>query len=312
MENFRIAVNAVMPFMICIAFGYAVRRLRLADRAFMQSLNQLVFKVFFPFMMFYNMYDNGDSLEMNARLLAVSVCSLFLLIAVLFVIVPLLVRDNPKRGVVIQGIYRSNFVLFAIPLTENLFGREGVAMASLLVAVIVPLYNVMAVIILEYFRGGSISIVTLAGKILKNPLILGAIAGLIALVCGICLPQAVEKPVSQFAAMTTPLALFVLGGTLDFSSVRADRKYLVSVLGIKMMLLPAVAAGVSLLADFTELERFLYLIMFAAPIAASSYPMAQNMGGDGKLAGELVVISTAVSVGTIFFWIYVMKAAGLI
>lgn len=312
MENFRIAVNAVMPFMICIAFGYAVRRLRLADRAFMQSLNQLVFKVFFPFMMFYNMYDNGDSLEMNARLLAVSVCSLFLLIAVLFMIVPLLVRDNPKRGVVIQGIYRSNFVLFAIPLTENLFGREGVAMASLLVAVIVPLYNVMAVIILEYFRGGSISIVTLAGKILKNPLILGALAGLIVLVCGICLPQAVEKPVSQFAAMTTPLALFVLGGTLDFSSVRADRKYLVSVLGIKMMLLPAVAAGVSLLADFTELERFLYLIMFAAPIAASSYPMAQNMGGDGKLAGELVVISTAVSVGTIFFWIYVMKAAGLI
>ncbi len=223
MENFRIAVNAVMPFMICIAFGYAVRRLRLADRAFMQSLNQLVFKVFFPFMMFYNMYDNGDSLEMNARLLAVSVCSLFLLIAVLFMIVPLLVRDNPKRGVVIQGIYRSNFVLFAIPLTENLFGREGIAMASLLVAVIVPLYNVTAVIILEYFRGGRISIVTLAGKILKNPLILGALAGLIALVCGICLPQAVEKPVSQFAAMTTPLALFVLGGTLDFSSVRADR-----------------------------------------------------------------------------------------
>ena len=193
MENFRIAVNAVMPFMICIAFGYAVRRLRLADRAFMQSLNQLVFKVFFPFMMFYNMYDNGDSLEMNARLLAVSVCSLFLLIAVLFMIVPLLVRDNPKRGVVIQGIYRSNFVLFAIPLTENLFGREGIAMASLLVAVIVPLYNVTAVIILEYFRGGRISIVTLAGKILKNPLILGALAGLIALVCGICLPQAVEK-----------------------------------------------------------------------------------------------------------------------
>lgn len=203
-------------------------------------------------------------------------------------------------------------MLFAIPLTENIFGRAGTAAASTLVAVIVPIYNVSAIMILEYFRGGNIRPLTLLKKVLSNPLILGAIAGAAFVLIGLRLPSCIEKPVSQFADMTTPLALFVLGGTLQFSSMKHNMKYLLPVLAIKLLLLPAIALTAASAMSFEPLERFVYFTMFATPIATASYPMASNMDGDGSLAGELVVLSTCLSVVTIFLWIFFMNSRGII
>ncbi len=312
MDSFLIALNAVFPFLFYISFGYLTRALGAADEAFMKKLNQMTFRMFFPLMMFYNLYDKEPGQGFDYRLVIFSAASVILLIILLFLLIPRLVKENPRRGVLIQGIYRSNFVLFAIPLTENIFGRAGTAAASTLVAVIVPIYNVSAIMILEYFRGGNIRPLTLLKKVLSNPLILGAIAGAAFVLIGLRLPSCIEKPVSQFADMTTPLALFVLGGTLQFSSMKHNMKYLLPVLAIKLLLLPAIALTAASAMSFEPLERFVYFTMFATPIATASYPMASNMDGDGSLAGELVVLSTCLSVVTIFLWIFFMNSRGII
>lgn len=100
--------------------------------------------------------------------------------------------------------------------------------------------------------------------------------------------------------MTSPLALFVLGGTLHFSEVRANLKYLVPSLSMKLVVVPAVMVAIAYALGLRGVELFILLAMYATPVATSSYPMAQNMGGDGELAGQFVVISTVVSVVTIF------------
>lgn len=312
MENLIVALNAVAPFLLYISFGYLVRNVGLADEAFMNRLNQLVFKAFFPILMFYNMYQIEKGFVLNVRLVAFAVTSLLILIGLMFAVVPRLEKENPKRGVIIQGVYRSNFVLFAIPLTESIFGQGNTTLASMMVAIIVPIYNVAAVVILEYFRGGELSIFTVIKNVAKNPLILGAFTGFITFLSGISLPLCLIKPISQFAGMTTPLALFVLGGTLHFSKIRGNATYLILVLAAKMVVIPALIMGIASFMAFEPIERFLLFSMYATPIAASSYPMAQNMGGDGELAGELVVMSTAISVITIFLWILFMKNAGII
>lgn len=312
MESFLVAVNAVMPFLIYISFGYGVRMSGLVDEAFMNKLNKLIFRAFFPILMFNNLYKVEPGFTLDGRLVAVGVGSVLLLELILVFLVPKFVKGNPQRGVVIQAIYRSNFVLFAIPLTTSLFGETGSVLASMMVAIVIPIYNVTAVIILELFHGGKSDIRVLVKNVCTNPLILGALVGFIFFMLQIKLPACIDETAAQFADLTTPLALFVLGGTLHFSAVRGNLKYLVPSLTVKMVFLPAVITALATAMGFGNLERFVLFTMYATPVATASYSMTQNMGGDGELAGQFVVISTAVSIVTIFLWVLFFKTMGMI
>ncbi len=312
MESFLVAVNAVVPFLIYITFGYGVRLSGLVDEAFMNKLNSMIFKVFFPILMFDNLYKIETGFSLNPKMVGMGVSGLLLLELLLVLIVPRIVKGNPQRSVIIQAIYRSNFVLFGIPLTTSLYGAEGAVLASMMIAIVVPIYNVTAVIILEMFNGGRIRPGALLKNVCTNPLILGAGTGLVFFCLGIRLPECVAKPVSQFANLTTPLALFVLGGTMHFSAIRANARYLVPPIIIKLVLLPALVLALASAIGLSSLERFILFTMFATPIATSSYAMAQNMGGDGELAGEFVVLSTAASVFTIFLWVFFLTHFGYV
>lgn len=307
MDSFLVALNAVVPFLCYILFGYVVRHVGLADEDFFKRLNQLVFKAFFPILMFNNMYQIEPGFVPNGKLVAFSVAALLSLIVILYLIVPRLVPGNPQRSVIIQAIYRSNFVLFAIPLTANIFGDDNTTVAAMLVAIIIPIYNMAAVFVLESFRGGRLRLSVLMKNICTNPLILGSMTGLLFFLLRIHLPLCLEKPIEQFANLTTPLGMFVLGGSLHFSKIQGNAKYLVPSLLLKLVIIPAIILMIISTMDFTSLERFVIFTMFATPVAASSYTMAQNMGGDGELAGEFVVLSTALSVITIFLWVFALK-----
>ena len=312
MNNLIIALNAVIPFTIYIFFGYLMRRTDTVEEPFLKKLNQMVFKVFFPFMTFYNFCKIDADFSLSGGYIALIVLSLFLVVLLSFVLVPRFVPEDARRGVTVQGIYRSNMILFAIPLTQSIFGSSADTLTAVVTTVTVPLYNVIAVIVLEYFRGGKPTAAALLKKIITNPLIRGAIAGLAVFLLGIRLPQSVLSPVSAISSMTTPLALFILGGTLHFSEIGKNAKLLTAILGVKLLILPAAAVLLSRALSLSPQETFLYFCMFATPVAASSYPMAESMGGDGELAGQLVMVSTVASVFTLFGWIYLINAAGML
>ena len=312
MNSFLIAVDAVLPFLIYISFGYGVRRAGVADEAFMYRLNSLIFRAFFPIMMFYNLYSVEHGLSLDPKMVGLSAASILLLELLLVLIVPRLVAENPKRGVIIQAMYRSNFVLFGIPLATSIFGSGGTTLATMMIAIVIPIYNVTAVIILEMYRGGKISPGVLAKNVIHNPMIRGAVVGFVFFILNIKLPASVEEPIAQLAALSTPMALFVLGGTLHFSAIRHNLRYLVPAISIKLLVLPAIALAAATALGLGSVERFVYFEMFATPVATASYSMAQNMGGDGELAGQLVFISTSVSVFTIFLWVFFLSGTGLI
>ena len=125
-------------------------------------------------------------------------------------------------------------------------------------------------------------------------------------------PGSLVTPIAAFSNMTSPLAIYVLGGTLQFKAIRKNLKYLVPTLTCKLFILPAIIIAIAYAFGLRRLELFLLIAVYATPVAAASYPMAQNMGGDGELAGQFVVISTAVSMFTLFLWIFFMKSVGLI
>ena len=308
-----VALNAVIPFLCYISFGYIVRMKKIVSESFLQQLNQMVFRLFYPCMTFYNIYKaDAESLPRPVLLIFVG-ASILILEAILILVVPRFVLENPKRGVVIQGIFRSNFVLFGLPLTISVFGDSAASVAAMVVTVVVTIYNTTSVVILEMFNtNGKINVKNIAFNVIKNPLLQGAVIGLVFFLLGIHVPESIVTPIAAFSDATSPLALFVLGGTLHFNEISHNLKYLVPTLSFKLLILPAVMMAIGYAFGLRELELFLLVAVYGTPVAAASYPMAQNMGGDGELAGQLVVISTVVSVVTLFFWIFLLRFVGLI
>ena len=307
MESFLVAVNAVIPFFCYLALGYTMKIRGVVKEEFLQKLNQMVFRVFYPFMTFYNIYK-ADAESLPRPLLLI-----FTGASILIVIIPKIVKENPRRGVIIQAIFRSNFVLFGLPLTIAVFGDSAASIAAMMVTVVVSIYNTTSVFILEMFNGeGKSDIKKTLKAVAANPLLQGAIVGLIFFFLGIKLPGSLVTPIAAFSNMTSPLAIYVLGGTLQFKAIRKNLKYLVPTLTCKLFILPAIIIAIAYTFGLRGLELFLLIAVYATPVAAASYPMAQNMGGDGELAGQFVVISTAVSMFTLFLWIFFMKSVGLI
>lgn len=312
MNNLVISLNAVTPFVIYIMYGYLMKRSGVVQEDFLKKLNQMVFRVFFPFLTFYNICQIPEDFSLNPGYIGAILATFFLLLAGSWFTVPKLIRENDRRGVVIQALFRSNTVLYAIPLTQNLFGHEGDSLASVVITIMVPIYNVVAVLVLEYFRGSKPTPLSMLKKILTNPLIDGAIAGLLLLILNIHLPSAVMTPIAALSSMTTPLALFVLGGTLHFSAIGGNLRTILLVIGFKMIIYPVFIILVALAMRFSPIETFLFFSLYATPVAASSFPMASSMGGDSELAGQFVMLSTVVSALTLFVWIYLLKTLGII
>ena len=308
-ESFSVAFNAVAPFLILLGIGFLIVRTGLSDREFMNRLNTLNFKIFFPFLMFNNVYGAKPENMPSLKLMLTGALSVILLV----IIVPKIVKENPRRGVIIQGIFRSNFIIYGIPLTTSVFGTEKSSVCGIMILLMVSIFNIAGVIVLELFRdGGKIRPGKLLLGIAKNPLLQGCVLGLLFYLLQIRLPKFIESPVSSLASLASTLALVVLGANLRFDELRRNARTVSAVLVIRLVLLPLVMVPLAWVIGLRGVELFLVLIIFGTPVATSSYPMAQNMGGDGPLAGQLVFVSTVASLGTIFLFIFTMSRLGLL
>lgn len=315
MDSFLLSFNLVFPMFLLLATGKLARKTNLLTSESTDRLNALVFKIFLPVSIFKNVYNSSVSDVFDKKLIAFGIISVTLCF-LLLILLTSGCKNRKSRGVLIQGIYRSNFLIFGLPVAESFYPDGSLSgKASVLIAIIVPLFNGLAVIALEMFKENKQSGMKTFLNILKNPLIIGSALGFAALFlkeAGFLLPDAVYKTVSDLSAAATPLALIALGASLDFSKIKGESKYLIWGLLGKLVLSPAVFIGAAALLGFRDRELAIILSMFASPASVSSYTMAQQMGADDDLAAELVVIGTAVSLITVFLWVSLIASSGLI
>ena len=312
MENLLLSFNVVLPLFLCIVLGYFLRRIGMLDPAALKCLNKLGFKVFLPIYLFNTIYATDISAAFNPRLIATGVGGLLLIYAILMLLIPRIEKENPRRGVMIQGIFRSNFALYGLPVALSLCGEANIGPTSLMIAIMVPVYNILAVITLETFRGGKPNPRKMLRGVITNPLIISSMLGVIANLIQLPVPTAVQKGLTDLGRVATPLALVTLGGEFMFRSVSAFRRQL-SIVVIGKLILGALAmVAVGVMMGFRNEMLVPLLIMFGAPTAVSSFTMAQQMDGDSELAASVVVFTTALSILTIFLWVFVLKQFGLI
>ena len=324
MNSFIFAVNAVAPIVIIVAIGYVLKRIGLIKPPVAAAMNRLVFKLFLPCMLFLNVYkiENIGEVGFGYVFYALGITLVFFTLSI-----PLsmkLTKDNPRRGAIIQAVFRSNYALVGIPLATSLYGDEGAIVATVLSAFIIPVFNALAVVCLSVFGGkGKINVKGILLGILKNPLIDSiALGGAVLLIRAVFVRFNIDfrltdiKPVysvlSQLSAVATPIALLVLGAQFEFSSIPGMKKEIITTTAIKTALIPTLALGLAYFLDcFGGAHFAAFVALFATPVAVSSVPMAQEMGADHELAGQLVVWTTILSAFTIFFASFILKAIGV-
>ncbi len=327
MDSLIFAIEAVAPIIIMLSVGYILKKLGLMSEDFAKAANKLVFRVLLPIKLFMNIYNmEKQSLDSFWYI----VYALGALIAVFCLALPavsFLTDKKNCRGALLQGIFRSNYALIGIPLAGSLFGQEGESVATLLSAFLVPAFNMLAVLGLSIFNntGEKANFKKVLMGIVKNPLIIGIALGLvslgvrellISLDIGFRLREitVLWNPMKDIAGVATPLALLVLGAQFEFSAIPHLKKEILAGTVLRSVIVPLLCVGTAFLAfrnSFTGAEFAALVAAFCTPVAVSSVPMAQEMGADASLAGQLVVFTTITSAFTVFTASFLLKLAGI-
>ncbi len=312
MDDFLFALNTVLPLLSLMTVGWFCRRIGLLTGPLVKDVNQLVFRVFLPVNLCYSVMNTPYDTPISGLAFLLIPGLLALQYGLLFLVVPRIEKDRKKIGVMIQAMGRANYAFFGIPLVAMLFPGQDTSLAALLVTVTVPIYNVMSVIALCVYGQGEIKPGRIVLNILKNPLIISSLLGFALWLLRFQPPAFLKNTMNDLSKIATPLALFTLGGAIQFSSAKGHARQLAVVVPWKLVLSPLIFLAVCVAAGMRGVALACAFIAFGAPVAVSSYPMAQSMGGDGELAAECVAITSALCVFSTFLFVYAMKAAGLI
>ena len=311
MENLIFSFNVVLPIFSLMLIGTFLRKVKLLDKEFIEKANDFAFKVLLPVLLFNNIYKSHISEVFNVKLIFFAVLINIVIVGTMFIVVPKLVKENKDRSIVIQGLYRSNFVLFGVPLSRNIFGPDSLGTVTTLTAIIIPIYNFLAVFILDWYSNDKSDYKKTIVSIIKNPLIIGSFIGIAFSLLNVELPQFIEKTVSDVAATATPIALIILGGDIEIKNLGKNMQLLFSVTVGKLLIIPAIVIVTAVIFGFKGVELGALFSMVAPSVAVSSYTMALQYECNSELAGQLVFVTTMFSPVTIFTFIFILKSVGL-
>lgn len=308
MDSFNISFNAIAPITLIVIMGYLLKKYKFLDKPTIRNMNSLCFKFFLPILTFSNIIHTNVKEIIDTNLLIYIVLSIIIIIIISIIIVPFFEKDRKKQGSMIQGIYRSNFVILGIPLTSHIAGEKASAIAAILIMAVIPMYNFMAVIILSIYGGKSkINIKEIAVQVIKNPLIIASLAGILISVIELKLPIYIDKAVVDLSKLGGVLPMFLLGADLDFSSISSNIKDLLVTISGKLFFVPLIFLTLAIKLGFSSEKIVALIAVYCAPIAVSSAIMAQQMGCDSELSTQLVVFSTVASCLTIFLWVFTLS-----
>lgn len=312
MESLMLAVSVVSPLLIYMLAGNLIRRKGWFSREQFQSLNGVIFKVFLPLKLFFDVYEADLGAAVQIEVFAFAVLAVLAVYLVTWFAVARSVKKKADAATLIQGIYRSNFVLFGNSIAFSMCDDAGIALVAAMAAVIVPLYNILSVILFESMRGEKAKLSEIVINILRNPLVEAGVLGICCNLLGLKLPEWLMAPFVHMGEIATPLALVTLGGMLSFGSIVKHKKYLMAAVAGRLAVVPAAVMSAAVCLGFSGQTLVVFLSIFAAPTAVASAPMAQSMGGNGALAGEIVVLTSAFSIITIFLLVFGLSGMGLI
>ena len=313
MKELIFCLNATMPVFLLMLLGYVFRKVGVMDLGFADKMNRFVFLALLPALLFKELSLSDFSAIWDLKYLLFCFFATFFSIMIMCVTSALL-RDKSIRGEFIQAGFRSSAALLAYAFVQNVYGEAKIV--ALMVIGAVPLYNVASVVILMLLRPkqGRLNRVVLRNTlkgVIKNPLILGILAGMIWALLKIPQPVIMKKSISTFSAAATPLGLLALGASFDVKEVFSKIRPVVVSSSFKLIILTAIFLPIAIKFGFRDEKLVAVLGMLGSPTTPTSFTMAKGMGHNGALTSGTVMVTTIVSIFTLTGWLYILKITGL-
>lgn len=314
MENLIFSLNATIPIFLMMLLGMLFRKLGWMDEVFAAKMNKFVFLVPLPVLLFEQLatVDFSEVWDIKFILFCFVVTAISITISTL---ISLLWKDRSIKGEFIQATYRSSAALLGIAFIQNIYGTAG--MAPLMIIGSVPLYNIMAVVVLSVFKPGNNSFdKALVKKTLKgiatNPIIIGIVAGFVWSALKLPMPTILHKVVSNVGVTATPMGLMSMGATFELRKATSKMKPTIVAVFMKLVGFCAVFLPVAAVLGFRNEELIAILVMLGSATTVSCFVMARNMGHEGTLSSGVIMMTTLLSAFTLTMWLDVLRSFGLV
>ncbi|MCQ2493483.1 MAG: AEC family transporter [Lachnospiraceae bacterium] len=314
MENLVFSLNATVPIFLLMVLGYVFHKLKWIDDVFASKMNKFVFTIPLPVLVFKNLAEVDFREAWNGRFVLfcflVTVISICIAIALSFTL-----KDKANRGEFVQSSYRSSAALLGIAFIQTLYGTSG--LGPLMIIGSVPLYNIMAVIVLSLLKpeGGKLTgkmiLKTLKG-IVTNPILIGIFVGIVWSLLKLPLTGIPSKVVTNVANVATPMGLIAMGATFDFKKAFGKLGPSLVAAFMKLVGFAAVFLPMAIYMGYRNEELVAILVMLGSATTVSCFVMAKNMGHEGVLSSSVVMLTTLVSAFTLTGWLWLLRSLGYI
>lgn len=314
LANLLFCLNATIPLFLLLVLGMVFTKFKIFDEVFVAKLNSFVFQIALPVLVFYDLCREDFYSLWDGRFVLFCFIATALSIA-LTAAIAFLLPDKSTRGEFIQAAYRSSAAILGIALIQNLYGSSG--MAPLMIIGSVPLYNIMAVVVLSFFQPahGTLDKKRLASAgigILKNPILWGVLLGLFWALLNLPMPQILDRTLENIGRLATPLGLLSMGAAFDIKKALKSAKSTGLAAFIKLIGLGLIFVPIAVFMGFTGNKLVSILIMCCSSTTVSSYIMAKNMGHEGTLTSSTIMLTTFFLAFTLTGWLFVLKTLGLL
>lgn len=302
-------LQIISPIFILILLGIFLRKTGLVNEIFVSQSSKFVFTISLPALIFLKIDTVTIGKAFDGKLILTSLILVFIFAMISWFISTIVTKTPQDKGVFIQGSFRSNFAIIGLAVIASLIGEDKLGKASLVLAFVMPLYNVLAVVALTvpFKNERNYNLSRLLKQIITNPLILAAIAAVPFSVFHINIGNIFTTTISYLAKIALPLALVSIGASLNIKRLKNASQLAFTAAGLKLILFPLIAVPIGLFLNFNSVEIVIIFVLFASPTAIVSFIMADAMGGNSKLASDIVAVSTLFSIITITLGIFILK-----
>ncbi|MFV0363369.1 MAG: AEC family transporter [Suipraeoptans sp.] len=308
MDNLLFSVDATLPIFVMMVLGVILQRLKIIDDEFASKLNSFVFKVPLPICVFIDLATEDFTSIWDTKF--VLFCAIATILSILIVIVLSLLIKKDLRGEFIQVSYRSSAALIGIAFITNIYGNASIA--ALMIVGSVPIYNVVAVLALSLLKSGRTKLEITVVKesvigVITNPIIIAILLGIIVSYIRIPIPIILEKSLTSVGNMATPLGLIAMGASFKLGKALSSIKPSVFATFVKLVLLATIFLPIAIHFGFRERELVTILVMLGSATTVACYVMARNMGHEGVLTTNVVMLTTLFSSVTLTGWLFTLR-----
>lgn len=337
-SNLIISINSILPVFLILFFGVLLRKNNIMSKKFAEEGSSICFKVILPLNLFLTVLKTDITQLFDMKFITFSILSTTISFVLLVITGLIFIKDKKVFSVFVQGGFRGNFAYIGLPIIYNIVEQSDAPSTALVLAFVVPLYNILSTIILTVSDNSNkkVDIKKLVIAVFKNPIIIGVMCGFLGSIIKTIIKldlvdlanipanasnfdlfislifSSIHNSIKPISTMATTFALICLGGNLETSKKDSRNLVVIWASVYKTILQPLIFIPIAYYFGFSSNDLVVMLVMFATPTAVTSYAMAVQMNCDGYVASNIIILSNALSIFSLTFYVYIFKVLYII